>query len=57
MKVNPENQMRICRYENIKGEKKMATNNVCVSRTNIREKHNWQSGIDKQDSLIDNNKS
>lgn len=56
MKVNLKNQMGICRDLNIKGEKIMAKPITDIFQgSNVRGKHNWQSGIDKQDSLITHN--
>jgi hypothetical protein len=40
----------------IKGEKIMAKPIIeMFPGSNLREKHNWQRGIDKQDSLITHN--
>jgi len=56
MKVNLKNQMGICRDLNIKGEKIMAKPITDMfPGSNVCEKHNWQSGIDKQNSLITHN--
>jgi hypothetical protein len=50
--VNPKNQMGICRDLNIKGEMIMAKPITDMFKgSNVRGKHNWQSRIDKKDSL------
>jgi hypothetical protein len=56
MKVNPKNQMGICRDQNVKGEKIMTKPIIDMFTGSIFvEKHNWQRGMDKQFSLITQN--
>jgi len=48
--------MQICKNQNIKGEKKMAKPITDIlTGSNVCEKHNLQSGTDKQDPLITHN--